>query len=155
MTVPIVIVGTGNSLLSDDGVGPRAIRALGERFELPAEVRLVDGGTAGLGLVAELSDADRILILDAVRTGRQPGTVLTLAGQALRNAPRGLFPHEVGVADLTATLRLAGRDPEVVLIGIEPARVEVGLELSAPVAASFEALLEAALRQLHDWGVKM
>lgn len=156
MSVPILVVGAGNPLLGDDGVGPRAIEALGRRYQMPGEVQLLDGGTAGLGLIAELSEAHRILILDAVRTRKcASGTVVTLAGDALARAPRGLFPHEVGLSDVVGTLRLMGRSPEIVVIGIEAETVTPGLGLSAPVAASFERLLRAAVRQLRRWGVEI
>jgi hydrogenase maturation protease len=149
----ILVLGLGNPLLGDEGLGLRALGVLASASNLPPSVELVDGGTAGLSLVPRLRSADRVLVLDAVCAGRPPGTVLRLDGAELgREAFGKISAHQIGLDDILAASRLSGGPREVVVLGIEPESLSLGVGLSAPVENAIGALVSAALRQLREWG---
>jgi hydrogenase maturation protease len=149
---PTFVVGVGNTIHSDDGVGVHALKHLQRDSRLPDGVTLIDGGTHGIDLLGYLHDSSRILLLDAVDVGELPGTLVRISGNELGGLPGGASVHQLGVADLLATLPLVSDIPrEIVLWGIQPASTDWGTELSAPVQAALEALVEAAVEQLLDW----
>jgi hydrogenase maturation protease len=152
LTSDTVVIGIGNTILSDDGVGVHAARRLQHDPRLPAGVSILDGGTMGLELGPFVSDASRVLILDAVNTGGTPGTLSRMTGRDLLGTPRGRSVHQLGVADLIATLALASTKPQdIVVLGLQPANTDWGTTLSPDVEAALGGLVEAALAQLQLW----
>ena len=151
-----LVLGLGNILLRDEGIGVRAVELLTERYEFPPEVELLDGGTLGLNLLPYVEDADRLLIIDAVDVDGEPGTVVCLEGEEIpASLSVKISPHQVGLADLLAAARLRGHCPgEMMLVGVQPSVVDVGLELSPPVEAQVASLVDAALSQLSRWGIE-
>ena len=150
-----VVVGTGNLIRTDDGVGVHAIKKLQEDPRVPNDVTLIDGGTFGIELLAYLHDSSRLLLLDALDIGKQAGTLVRIAGDELRGFPCGASVHQLGVADLLATLPLVSDIPrETVLLGVQPASTDWGTELSPLVEASLGALVDAAIEQLVRWSRK-
>ena len=150
-----VVLGLGNLLRRDEGLGIRALERLQERYILPETAHLVDGGTLGLELLSFLEGADRLLVLDAALTDGPSGTLLRIAGGAVP-AFFGMrtSPHEVGLADLLAVARLRASEPrKLVVLGMQPEAVELGWELSEPVAARLDALVDAAIAELRRWGI--
>jgi hydrogenase maturation protease len=144
-----VVLGLGNILHSDDGVGPQAIGRLRQDPRVLSDVSLIDGGTLGLELLTYVWDCSYLLVLDAVDVGQPPGTLLRMSGQELRALPGEGSVHQLGVADLLVALRvLANQTPEVVLLGVQPASTEWGTELSPAVAAILPALADAAIAEL-------
>jgi hydrogenase maturation protease len=151
----VVVLGLGNLLRRDEGLGIRAMERLQDRYTLPAWVQLIDGGTLGLDLLSYLEEAERVLILDAVLTDGPPGTLLRAAGDEVP-AFFGMrtSPHEIALADLLAVMRLRGTEPrELVVWGMQPAALELGWELSQPVASGLDALVDAAAAELRRWGL--
>jgi hydrogenase maturation protease len=150
----ILVVGLGNVLLEDDGLGVRAVEALERDFALPPEVRVLDGGTLGLALLGELAEARRLVLVDAVATDDPPGALVRLCGDDVEPAVRWrLSPHQVGVADLLDALRLIDRQPDsITLLGLTPATIELGTELSAAVAGALPALVLAVAAELRSLG---
>lgn len=151
----VVVLGLGNLLRRDEGLGIRALERLQERYRLPDSIQLVDGGTLGLDLLCYLESAGRVLVLDAALTDGPPGTLLRAAGDELP-AFFGIrtSPHEVALADLLAVTKLRGTEPgEVVVWGMQPEALELGWELSEPVAANLDALVDAAVTELQRWGL--
>lgn len=147
-----VVIGVGNTILSDDGVGVHAARRLQDDPRLPAGVSILDGGTMGLELGPFVSDASRVLILDAVNTGEAPGSLTRMSGGDLLGTPRGRSVHQLGVADLIATLTLASTKPQdIVVLGLQPANTDWGTTLSPDVDAALAGLVDAALAQLQLW----
>jgi hydrogenase maturation protease len=150
-----LVLGLGNILLTDDGVGVRVIERLLARYEFPGDVEVLDGGTLGLDLLPYVERADRLLVVDAVEIGADPGTLIRLAGDDIPSVfgPK-LSPHEVGFADLLDAARLTDCLPkERVLWGIQPGSLQVGLDLSTAVNTQVELLVEKALTELRRWGV--
>jgi hydrogenase maturation protease len=144
-----VVLGLGNILHSDDGIGPQAIERLRRDARVPKDVTLIEGGTLGLELLTYIWDCSYLLVLDAVDVGQSPGAVLRMSGQELRTLPGKGSVHQLGVADLLVALRvLASRTPEVVLLGVQPASTDWGTELSPAVAAVLPVLVDAAIAEL-------
>jgi hydrogenase maturation protease len=153
MQVPAkyVVLGLGNTLHSDDGVGPRAIERLKTDTRVPDDVTLIEGGTLGLELLTYVWDCPYLLVLDAADFGQTPGTLVRMSGEDLHTLPGKGSVHQLGVADLLVALRvLARRQPTVVLLGVQPATTDWGTELSAPVQAAMDSLLEAAITELRS-----
>jgi hydrogenase maturation protease len=150
-----LVLGLGNVLLGDEGVGVRVVERLQERYEFPQEVQVLDGGTLALDLLPYVEDADRLLVIDALEMTAKPGTVARLEGDEVpASLSVKISPHQMGLADLLAATRLRGLYPEeLVLWGVQPGELKVGLELSPPVAAQVEILLEKALVELRQWGI--
>jgi hydrogenase maturation protease len=140
----LLILGLGNLLCSDDGVGAAAAQVVAETRILPDGVRVLDGGTLGLALLPWLEDAERAILVDAIQADGPPGTLVRLEGDEVGPAVAArLSVHQVGVADLIEAARWRGRvPPTLVLVGIVPLTTELGVDLSAPVAAAFPELLE-------------
>jgi hydrogenase maturation protease len=147
-----VVVGVGNLIHADDGLGIHAIRKLQADSRVPNGVELIDGGTFGIELLAYLENCSKLLLLDAVDIGQPAGTLLRMTGEDLFGLPGGASVHQLGIADLLATLPLISNAPEqVVLLGVQPASTDWSCELTEPVAAALDALLDSAVGQLQLW----
>jgi hydrogenase maturation protease len=151
----VLVLGLGNILLRDEGVGVHALERLQAEYRLPSVVRTLDGGTMGLDLLPYLHGLSSLLILDALQTGGAPGSLARLAdGEIPAALALKLSVHQVGLSELLAASRFQGTLPaRMTLLGIEPASIEWGLDLSPPVRAALGALVEAAVRELRAWGV--
>ncbi len=150
-----LVLGVGNLLLADDGVGIHTIRRLQEMAQLSQEVQVLDGGTAGLDLLYYLEGVAHLLIVDAVETGQPAGTLARItADEVPAYLALKMSPHEIGLPDMLFAAKLRDLYPEeVVILGVQPATTEVGLELSPPVAAQLDALVERVLAELARWGI--
>lgn len=145
-----LVVGTGNLLLKDDGVGVHAIRALQMR-SLPPEVELLDGGTAGCDLLPYLGGADLIVVIDALKGGGEPGAIYRLSPEDCypRQGEGGISLHDLGILTALRDLELLqGRPVKTVIFGVEPAEISCGLELTPQVAAALPRLLELVMEEL-------
>jgi hydrogenase maturation protease len=144
-----VVLGLGNTLHSDDGIGPQAIERLRSDPRVPEDVALIEGGTLGLELLTYIWDCSYLLVLDAVDVGQLPGTLVRMSSEELQTLPGKGSVHQLGVADLLVALRvLAQRQPTVVLLGVQPATTDWGTELSPAVEAVMGSLIDAAVVEL-------
>jgi hydrogenase maturation protease len=147
-----LVLGIGNVVHSDDGVGIHAIDRLRRHEHLPPGVKLVDGGTHGLGLISHISGFQRLLVIDAIDAGQEPGSLIRLEGAGLEKLPGKPSVHQLGLADLMIAMQLLGERPaEVVVIGVQPQSTDWSVELTEPVRASLGALLETVIAQLESW----
>ena len=145
-----VILGLGNTLHSDDGLGPRAVEKLRSDRRVPDGVAVIDGGTLGLELLPYVWDCSRLLVLDSVDVGEPAGTLVRMCNDELTTLAGKGSTHQLGVADLLLALRvLAEHMPEIVLLGVQPATTEWGSKLSPAVEASLDSMVEAAIGELH------
>ena len=151
----ILVLGLGNVLLQDEGLGVRAVERLQERCALPPQVVALDGGTLGLDLLPHLGEATHLLMLDAVQADLAPGSLVRLEGDEIRIAmAHKMSLHQVGLEELLAVAAFQGSLPEErVLLGLEPASLDWGTELSPTVAAALDDLVAAATAQLDAWSV--
>ncbi len=150
-----LVLGLGNILLQDEGLGVRALERLTAAHPLPDRVEALDGGTMGLELLPYLDGVTDLLITDAVDTGQPPGTLVRLEGDAIPAAlSLKMSMHQVGLQDLLATSRLRGTMPQrLVVWGIQPASLDWGVDLSPPVQAALDGLVQAAVQELRGWGI--
>jgi len=141
-----LILGLGNLLLSDEGVGVHAARALAER-ELPPGVSVVEAGTAFLDVLPDIEKADRIVLIDAMEGGGVPGCVYRVPFDQCVHPDILASLHGF---DMSRVLFMAGnqRNPEVTVFGVEPARIEWGTEISPALQRIMPALQEAILREV-------
>ncbi len=139
-----VVLGVGNLLLRDEGVGIHVVKALADH-EFPPDVEVIDGATAGCDLLPLISGAERVVIVDALQGGEPPGAVYRLTPQDFEQPALGstISLHDIGIMDVLRMLELMEEHlPSVVIIGIEPGKIEVGLDLTPEVAASLPFVLE-------------
>jgi hydrogenase maturation protease len=149
------VLGLGNVLMGDDGLGPAVVRAFEAEYVVGPGVEVIDLGTPGLDLLPWLADVDRVVIVDAVKSDLPPGTVRIYDKEdILRHAPSvRVGPHDPGVKEALVTLEFAGRGPrDVTLIGVVPATNAMSLELSASVQAAIPSVLEQIARVLARGG---
>ena len=147
-----VVLGMGNLIHSDDGVGFHAVRRLQSDRRVPPGVLLLDGGTLGLTLLNRVGGTQRLLVIDAVDTGSPAGAIVRLEGKELRGMPGSGSVHQLGFADLLAALSITGQEPqELVVLGIQPGSTDLGISLSPSVAAVLDQVVEAAITQLATW----
>jgi len=151
----ILVLGLGNSIMSDDGFGVRAVELLSSRYRFHGELRLLDGGTLGLDLLPHLEGVEHLLIIDALQMKAAPGTVFRLEGEEVPRAfASKLSVHQMGVQDLLAVAEMMGHLPkELVVWGVQPENIEMGTELTPTVAAALEPVLAGVLEELRRWGV--
>lgn len=150
---PILILGLGNPLQGDDGIGCRVAQELAGASvsaHLPDDVEVMDGGTPGIGLVNLLEGRVRVILVDAAEMGRAPGEVVrfSLRDAALNVTAEQFSLHAAGIADALALGRALNLTlPEIVVYGVQPARVGWGTCLSPPVAAAVPQVVAAVLRE--------
>lgn len=152
-----LVLGIGNLLIGDEGVGCLAIEALGQRYTMPPEVECVDGGTAGFELLSMLDNKEHVILIDALRDDREPGTVIMVEGDQV---PRAFLarttPHQLGICDVLAAAQLTDIMPRhLTLYGIEPKQLDVGIGLSPEVRAGMEKTIRAVVEQLRHYGYEV
>lgn len=148
----IVVVGIGNLIRADDGFGVHALELLQRDLRVPEGVTFVDGGTLGLELLTYVSDSTHLLLLDAIDVGEPAGTLVRMVNEDLRGLPGAASVHQVGLADLLATLPLVSTTRrEIVLLGVTPLSTDWGTDLTAPVAAALDQVVEEAIGLLVRW----
>lgn len=144
-----LVLGLGNILLRDEGIGVRVVQAM-EQAALPPDVEILDGGTAGVDLLDVLADRQKVVVIDAIDGELAPGTVLRLTPDEL--APRrepGVSLHDLGLLETLAMARQLNAAPrEVVIIGVKPYRVECGLDLTAEASRLVPRIVDLVLAEL-------
>lgn len=140
---PVLVLGIGNVLLGDEGVGVHAVRRL-EQEAWPPRVKLLDGGTGGFHLLSLFQEFDRIVLVDATMDGQPPGTVRLIRPRFASDYPRTLSAHDIGLKDLVESAALLGLEPDVVLVVVSVKTLPEGLhaELSPEVAAALPRVAE-------------
>lgn len=150
----ILVLGLGNSLLSDDGVGVHVLDALRAMINDNRGVRLCDGGTLGLALLPDIEAAHSLILVDAGETGGSAGDVRCFEGEAMdrRLTGKKRTAHEVAAADLLDAAALtSGRPARRVLIAIQPASTEWGLEPTPAVAAAVPDVCRKVMEYIERW----
>jgi hydrogenase maturation protease len=147
-----LVLGLGNLVHADDGLGVHAIGRLQCDARVPHDVRLLDGGTQGLGLLHHLSGLRRLLVIDAIDAGEPSGTLLRFEGKALHGLPGKASVHQLGFADLMVALQLLGDSPgEIVVLGVQPESTDWSAELTPRVEKALAPLVDCVIAQLESW----
>lgn len=146
---PVAIIGIGNPLLSDDGVGVEVIREL-ERHALPSHVKIYDGGVGGFSLLGLIDGHREAIFVDALEMGLEPGSVRQLDMETLQSLkPRLRYSlHEVSLRECLPFLQLADNPPKITIIGIQPRRVGPGMGLSLEVKESVSEVIKIILKKV-------
>ncbi len=149
-----LVLGLGNILMSDDGFGVKAVTALSSRYRFSGEIRLIDGGTLGLDLLPHLEGVNNLLIIDALEMQASPGEVFRLEGEEVPRAfASKLSVHQMGIQDLLAVAELQGHLPDTLVVwGVQPQCVEMGLELTPAVVAALPEVVQSVVTELQGWG---
>jgi hydrogenase maturation protease len=153
----VLVVGIGNVLNSDDGLGPFAARTLSAGWEFPAAVEVVDAGTPGLDLISMLQGVEAVVFVDAVRDAGTPGEIRRYGrSEVLRGGNKVVTsPHEPGLRDALFLMEFRGGAPaDLALWGAIPASTEMGTSLTPSVRAAVPRILEGVLEDLHRLGVE-
>jgi hydrogenase maturation protease len=150
----LLILGLGNLLCSDDGLGALVAQAIAGSRIVPDGVKVLDGGTLGLALLPYLEDAERAILVDAIQADAPPGTLVRIEGDDVGPAVAArLSVHQVGVSDLIEAARWRDRIPPLlVLLGTVPLTTELGVGLSAPVQATVRDLIGLVCEEARRLG---
>jgi hydrogenase maturation protease len=149
ITPRIVVIGVGNLLQKDEGIGIHAVKALQE-ISLPKDVELIDGGTSP-DLIAYTRAGDKMIIIDCAKAGGEPGAIYRFKPEDLVAGKGGLASaHEMGVVENLNLMSLTGNQPkEVVIIGIEPAEIDWGMELSTTLKSRMPDLIKVVVKEIR------
>jgi hydrogenase maturation protease len=152
--VKTLVLGIGNVLLQDEGLGIHALAELQRRFTFDEGVELLDGGTAGVALLRYLDGRGHVVVIDAIAAGHPPGTVFRVEGEDVpRTFHQRISPHQIGLSDVLATALITDALPaRIVMFGVEPKDLTTGLELTSEVDASLEKLVCAVVEELRHLG---
>ena len=148
------MIGLGNILLRDEGVGVHAIHILKERYHFSASLEIIDGGTLGLDLLPFLETCDKVLFVDAIDFGREPGHIGEIEDDEMLPAfQTKLSVHHIGLSDLLLAAKWMDLKPaKICLIGIQPESVEMGLEMTDCIMGKLEGLVDRVFQRLKAWG---
>ena len=144
------IIGVGNLLYTDEGVGVHAVRALMKKKVSP-EILIFDGGTEGFGLMDLIVNLERLVIIDCLRSGEKPGTVYKFDFDELKfNKSKNYQTsiHQCQISDVLSLSTMIGKPPRTTIIGIEPASLEISMELSSVIAELIPAICEISLKEV-------
>ncbi len=144
----VVVIGVGNLLLKDEGIGIHTVKALQE-INLPQDVKIIDGGTAP-DLIAYTEAGDKLIIIDAAKAGGEPGAIYRFQPQDLTaEKERAISAHELGVAQNLRLMSLMGNEPrEIVIIGVEPKEIDWGTELSTELKQKVSQIVGVILKEI-------
>lgn len=150
----VLVIGLGNPIMADDGLGLAALERLRQGWRLPESVRLVDGGTWGMNLLPLIEEAERVVFLDAINAGRPVGALVLLEREELpRCFGLKLSPHQIDLREVLALAELRGTLPsDLVAIGLQPGRLEMCCGLSPELECRLDELLTAVVARLERWG---
>lgn len=152
----ILVLGLGNVLMEDEGVGVRTVELLEGRYRLPVNVEVIDGGTAGTELLEPMRGIDRLIVADAVNTGDPAGTLVRLTGaQVPAFFQCKISNHQLGLSDLLAVLTVTREAPrEVVIIGMVPHSLNNTLGLSPATLERLEQMVNLLVAELRQAGIE-
>ncbi len=145
----ITVLGIGNILLSDEGVGVHVVNELSQ-ISLPENVSVIEGGTDGFRLMNIIMEADRLIVIDAVKGGDEPGTIYRFSIDDVKACPAGFKTsvHQIGILEVIDLSGLIGKTPRTTIIGVEPKSLEMGLELSPEIREKIPRIIELVLEEI-------
>jgi hydrogenase maturation protease len=144
----ILILGIGNLLLKDEGVGVRVVKRLRD-INLPCYTEVLDGGTLGLDLLFYIEGRKKVIVIDAVKAGGTPGTIYRFAdSDIVAEAKISLSAHDIDFMDVLKTAHFLGHKPEIIFIGIEPKDISEGLELSPEIEKKIPKVIDVVMREI-------
>ncbi len=151
----VVILGIGCLLFSDEGFGVRVVQKIGERYQLPASVSVVDGGVLGLNLLGVVSEADHLIVVDAIKNKGRPGDLYRLEGEAVPERIRAKNSlHQVDFLEALTLCQALDKVPETVILGVEPKDIEtLSIELTPSTQNRLEDVIQMVLVELDRFNI--
>lgn len=151
----IMILGVGCILFTDEGFGVRVIEKLQELYEFPDNVSVVDGGVLGLNLLGVISEADHLIVVDAIRNKGLPGSLYRLEGDAIPERIRAKNSlHQVDFLEALTMCQALDKVPETVILGVEPEDIDtLSIKLTSAIQAKVDRMIEMVLAELYRLGV--
>ena len=148
------VIGLGSPLMADDGLGLVALGMLREQWSFDPPVELVDGGTWGMNLLPIIESAGRLLLMDAIDIGAEPGRCIVLERSQLpKFLSTKISPHQVDLQDVLSLAEFRGTLPrDTVAIGLQPARVVMSADLSPHIHRRIPVLIPRVIERLEAWG---
>ncbi len=153
----IIVLGIGNILLRDEGFGVRVVEELTRRYRFPENVQVLDGGTLGMELLRYLMGADKLVLVDAVAGELPPGSLYEFKNEAVKAYfKEKVSMHELGIQDVLAALDILEKPiKEVMIIGVQPLSMEIGLELTALLLPVVNQAVDKVIQVLTSWQVEV
>lgn len=153
------VIGIGNLLYQDEGIGVHVVNNMLVRFGFPQECTIIDGGTKGLELLPIIEEQDAIILVDAVDFGKEPGFIKVIEDQDMKAYLDLKFSvHQIGIPDMLFAMEFKGiMPPKICLIGIQPTPEEFEMEpkLTPLMAAKLDEMIELTVERLRSWGVQV
>ena len=153
----VVIIGMGNVLMQDEGIGVRVVEELENRYHVPDGVDIIDGGTTGMGLLEPIRECDALVVADAVNTGAPVGSLVRIANDDIPAFfQTKLSNHQLGLSDILGLLTLQGQKPgHIAIIGMVPHSLEQKLGLTAEAEQAIDTMIDMILAELDDMGIEL
>jgi hydrogenase maturation protease len=151
----ITIMGVGNLLLTDEGFGIHVVKLLEERYDFPQNVSVIDGGVLGLNLLGVISEADHLIVIDAVKNGKAPGSLYRIEGKAIPERVRAKNSlHQVDFLETLTLCQALDKTPETVILGVEPEDIEsLSIDLTQTTLKKVDQMIEMVLSELDRLGI--
>jgi len=150
----VLVLGVGNILLTDEGIGVRTVESLLEKYQFSDDVEVVDGGTAGMELLEIIANKEHVILIDAVNTGAESGTIVTLVDEEVPALFRSrISPHQLGISDLLGVMAITGETPKhFTLFGVVPFSMATGVELTTEMLPLKDILVNNVVTKLEALG---
>lgn len=152
----VAVLGIGNILMGDEGVGIHVIQTLEKSYTFSPSINLIDGGTTGFDLIPYFEDCEKMIIVDAIDFQKEPGYIGSLYNEEIHyrfNTKISL--HHAGLADVLSVIKLTDiPSPDMMLIGVQPLHVKMGINLSDVIANKMEQILNTVTEKLEEWGIE-
>jgi hydrogenase maturation protease len=148
----IMVLGIGNEILTDEGVGIHLIRAL-RQVQLPENVELLEGGTAGLELLPLIAEVDRLIVVDAIIADDIPGAIFRFAPDDVNVIPLTyhVSAHQIGLVELLHLARMTNKLPDTVIFGVQPKDIGWGTELTPEMLQKIPRLVELVIDEINNF----
>lgn len=153
----VLLVGIGNILLTDEAIGVRVVEKIEADFKPHSELEIIDGGTMGMDLLPFFEDKDKIILVDAIQSSKEPGEIVRIEGSDLSKFfSNKMSPHQIGLTDLLAMTNLeGGSSNHMVLYGVVPKLIQTGLELTPEIYKSLDKLVVKVVNELKSIGIEL
>jgi hydrogenase maturation protease len=147
----IVIIGIGNLLLMDEGIGVHTINEL-EKYDLPNNVEIYDGGTGGFKLIDLMLNTKKVIFIDALETDKAPGAITVFKSKDVRSLyPKNKYSlHDTDLLEVIKMTELLDNPPEIEIVGIQPKTINYGTTLSKELADSMSNIVSTVRRRIEE-----
>lgn len=153
----ITVLGVGNILMQDEGVGVRVVEQLLRQYSFPPNVQVLDGGTLGMELLRFLVGTDKLILVDAIGGSLPPGSLYQFQNDEVKAYfKEKVSMHELGIQDVLAVMEVLEKPAqEIMIVGVQPLAIDIGLEMTPLITKTIENVIEKILLVLESWQVEV